>query len=118
MRWAKSGRPKLPESTSAARMATTSAERRDRTKVMVRAPSAMKEAIISAASVVAGAVWAARARERSRPVVEALAEVDAAWRVRTLSDALREASDLLGRSYLRTAAAVWDLALLRKLRCV
>ena len=36
-------------------------------------------------------------------------EVDAAWRVRTLSDALREASDLLGRSYLRTAAAVWDL---------
>ena len=39
----------------------------------------------------------------------ALAEVDAAWRVRTLSDALREASDLLGRSYLRTAAAVWDL---------
>ena len=53
MRWAKSGRPKLPESTSAARMATTSAERRERTKVMVRAPSAMKEAIISAASVVA-----------------------------------------------------------------
>ena len=42
----------------------------------------------------------------------ALAEVDAAWRVRTLSDALREASDLLGRSYLRTASAVWDLAVL------
>ena len=41
--------------------------------------------------------------------VEAMREVDAAWRVRTLSDALREASDLLGRSYLRTAAAVWDL---------
>jgi urease accessory protein len=38
-----------------------------------------------------------------------LAEVDAAWRVRTLSDALREASDLLGRSLLRTASAVWDL---------
>ena len=43
-------------------------------------------------------------------MVTALAEVDRAWRVRTLSDALREASDLLGRSYLRTAAAVWDLA--------
>ena len=42
-------------------------------------------------------------------IVEAMREVDAAWRVRTLSDALREASDLLGRSYLRTAAAVWDL---------
>ena len=81
------------------------------------------------AAVVAGRVWADRtvrerspvpvlgspesgtttARERSTSVVEALGEVDAAWRVRTLSDALREASDLLGRSYLRTAAAVWDL---------
>ena len=50
------------------------------------------------------------ARRRQARVVDALAEVDAAWRVRTLSDALREASDLLGRSYLRTAAAVWDLA--------
>jgi urease accessory protein len=40
----------------------------------------------------------------------ALAEVDAAWRVRTPSRAVREASDLLGRSYLRTARAVWDLA--------
>ena len=37
-------------------------------------------------------------------------EVDAAWRVRTVSDALREASDLLGRSYLRLAAAVWPMA--------
>lgn len=64
----------------------------------------------AAAAVVAGQVWADRTRGASRPVVEALAAVDAAWRVRTLSDALREASDLLGRSYLRTAAAVWDLS--------
>lgn len=65
----------------------------------------------AAAAVVAGRVWAARTPyARSTPgVVEGLAEVDRAWRVRTLSDALREASDLLGRSYLRTAAAVWDL---------
>ena len=64
----------------------------------------------AAAAVVAGRVWAARTvRERSVGVVAALGEVDRAWRVRTLSDALREASDLLGRSYLRTAAAVWDL---------
>ena len=62
----------------------------------------------AAAAVVAGHVWARR--DPSTLVLEALAEVDAAWRVRTLSDALREASDLLGRSYLRTAAAVWDLA--------
>ena len=41
---------------------------------------------------------------------EALAAVDRAWRVRTVSDALRDASDLLGRSYLRLAASVWDEA--------
>ena len=85
----------------------------------------------AAAAVVAGRVWADRTARRWWPratvtgalepvmpttrddsplVVTALAEVDRAWRVRTLSDALREASDLLGRSYLRTAAAVWDLA--------
>ena len=42
-----------------------------------------------------------------------MAEVDAAWRVRTLSDVLRNASDSLGRSYLRTAGAVWPLDDLR-----
>ena len=65
----------------------------------------------AAAAVVAGRVWARGTYgvARSSAVVAALAEVDAAWRVRTLSDALREASDLLGRSYLRTAAGVWDL---------
>lgn len=63
-------------------------------------------------AVVAGRVWAnaTLGRGPTSDVVGALAEVDAAWRVRTLSDALREASDLLGRSYLRTAAAVWDLS--------
>jgi urease accessory protein len=84
----------------------------------------------AAAAVVASRLWADRTphewlpiplsegqeagtpttREEGSDVLEVLAEVDAAWRVRTLSDALREASDLLGRSYLRTAAAVWDLA--------
>ena len=70
----------------------------------------------AAAAVVAGRAWALQARgtfassrgER-QPLLGTLGEVDVAWRVRTLSDALREASDLLGRSYLRTAAAVWDL---------
>ena len=61
----------------------------------------------AAAAVVAGRVWSERFGGR---VVEALRAVDDAWRVRTLADALREASDLLGRSYLRTAAAVWDLS--------
>jgi urease accessory protein len=67
----------------------------------------------AAVAVVAGRVWTQRTsleRVGAPRTVAALAEVDAAWRVRTLSDALREASDLLGRSYLRTAAAVWDLA--------
>lgn len=40
-----------------------------------------------------------------------LVEVDAQWRARTLSDALREASDLLGRSYGRLASALWSLDL-------
>jgi urease accessory protein len=62
----------------------------------------------AATAVVAGRLWASS--ELPTPRVAALREVDAAWRVRTLSDALREASDLLGRSYLRTAGAVWDLA--------
>ena len=63
----------------------------------------------AATAVVAGRAWAGRIDQDDEGTVAALAEVDAAWRVRTLSDALREASDLLGRSYLRTAAAVWDL---------
>lgn len=46
----------------------------------------------------------------------ALAEVDRAWRVRTWSDAIREASDQLGRGYLRTASALWDLGLLTGVR--
>ena len=41
-----------------------------------------------------------------------LAQIDTAWRVRTLSDALRAASDRLGRSYRRTAEQVWDLRVL------
>ena len=68
----------------------------------------------AAAAVVAGRVWSGRetgagSLRPAETTSAALREVDRAWRVRTLSDALREASDLLGRSYLRTAAAVWDL---------
>ena len=68
----------------------------------------------AAAAVVAGRVWSGREKEerplrQAQGALSALRGVDRAWRVRTLSDALREASDLLGRSYLRTGAAVWDL---------
>jgi urease accessory protein len=41
-----------------------------------------------------------------------LAEVDLAWRARTPSDALRDASDLLGRGYLRLGRQLWDLSTL------
>lgn len=59
------------------------------------------------AAVVARHVWLA-----TDPGLRSIAlrAVDAAWRARTASDALREASDLLGRSYLRMASAVWPLA--------
>jgi urease accessory protein len=59
------------------------------------------------AAVLARHGWltAGTAAERRR----ALLEVDEAWRVRTVSDALRDASDLLGRGYLRMASAVWGL---------
>ena len=60
----------------------------------------------AAAAVVARWSWLHHADGER---VSAMAVVDTAWRVRTLSDALRDASDLLGRSYLRTASAVWDL---------
>jgi urease accessory protein len=43
--------------------------------------------------------------------IAGLAEVDQAWRVRTLSDAVRDSSDLLGRSYARLATALWPLGL-------
>ena len=60
----------------------------------------------AAAAVVARHRWLTEPEART----PAMREVDTAWRSRTLSDALREASDLLGRSYLRTAAAVWPLS--------
>lgn len=61
----------------------------------------------AAAAVVARHQWCATpAGGRAA----ALLAVDAAWRARTVSDALRSASELLARSYLATAGAVWDLA--------
>ncbi len=60
----------------------------------------------AATAVVAGRVW------RYGGDATALVEIDSAWRVRTLSDVLRDASDRLGRSYLRTASAVWELGVL------
>jgi urease accessory protein len=67
-------------------------------------------AVEAAAAVVARHRWRTESDRRTAAMVE----VDAAWRVRTLSDVLRRASDSLGRSYLRTAGGVWPLADLRE----
>lgn len=62
----------------------------------------------AAASVVARSVWL----ETDGPVrFTALRDVDEAWRVRTPSRALRDASDLLAHSLLRTVGAVWPVVL-------
>ncbi len=61
----------------------------------------------AATSVVARALWlGGSGLERTA----ALRAVDRAWRVRTPSDALRTASDSLGRSALRLAATLTDTA--------
>ena len=64
----------------------------------------------AAAAVVARYRWLTQPADR----LLAMAEVDEAWRVRTLSNVLRTASDSLGRSYLRTARAVWPLDALQQ----
>ena len=56
-------------------------------------------------AVLARRAWLGDPGER----LAGLTGLDDAWRARTVSDALRDASDLLGRSYLRMAATVWDL---------
>jgi urease accessory protein len=64
--------------------------------------------IEAAVSVVARHTWL-NTQRRDRPA--ALKAVDAAWRARTVSDALRAASDLLGRGYARAVSALWSLDL-------
>lgn len=74
-------------------------------------PEYVQVRLATVTEVEAATAVVARHRWLSDPAQRApsMGEVDAAWRVRTLSDALRDASDLLGRSYLRTASAVWNL---------
>jgi urease accessory protein len=68
----------------------------------------------AATAVVARHLWLASDRA-DRALV--LGAVDDAWRARTVSDALRDASDLLGRSYARMAGALWSLDLGPAPRC-
>ena len=77
-------------------------------------PDYIRVRLRTVTEVEAAAAVVARHRWRTEPTerIAAMTEVDAGWRVRTLSDVLRNASDSLGRSYLRTAMAVWPLDIL------
>ncbi|HEU5483938.1 MAG TPA: urease accessory UreF family protein [Microlunatus sp.] len=75
--------------------------RLDQVPDYLRARLATVTAVEAAAAVVARHLW-----DRTRSPA-ALATVDRGWRVRTTSAALRDASDLLGRSYLRLAGSLW-----------
>lgn len=70
-------------------------------------PDYVHARLTTVTEVEAAAAVVARHRWSTAPEIRGLAEVDRAWRVRTASAALRNASDLLGRSYLRLAATVW-----------
>jgi urease accessory protein len=70
-------------------------------------PEYLSARLTTVTEVEAAAAVVGRHRWSDSPTVATLADVDRAWRVRTVSKALRDASDLLGRSYLRLAAAIW-----------
>lgn len=72
-------------------------------------PDFIKARLRTVTTVEAGAAVLARHRTlMSEPNLSAaLAEVDAAWRARTISPALRETSVLLGRGYARLVRQLW-----------
>ena len=72
-----------------------------------RVPDYLTARLTTVTEVEAAAAVVARRCWLRDPTVPAITEVDRAWRVRTASNALRAASELLGRSYLRLAATVW-----------
>ena len=72
-------------------------------------PGYIKARLRTVSTVEAGAAVLARHRTRTggTDLASALAEVDHAWRARTVSPAMRETSALLGRGYLRLVRRVW-----------
>lgn len=74
-----------------------------------RIPDYLETRLRTVTTVEAGAAVVARYRveARAEPLAPALAEVEAAWRARTASPALRAAGALLGRGYLRLAQRLW-----------
>ena len=79
-------------------------------------PSYIQARLRTVTAVEAGAAVVARARTidaaavpdgQAAGLAEALRKVDAAWRARTISPALRETSVLLGRGYARLVGRLW-----------
>ncbi len=80
---------------------------------LAQVPAFLTARLTTVTEVEAAAAVVARHTFGTRPEpVDGLVVVDRAWRIRTPADALRDASDLLGRSYLRLASSVWDLSAL------
>ncbi|HEY5117416.1 MAG TPA: urease accessory UreF family protein, partial [Nakamurella sp.] len=76
-------------------------------------PAYIRARLRTVTAVEAGAAVLARARtvdaatDPGLDLPAALAEIDAAWRARTVSPALRETSVLLGRGYVRLVGRLW-----------
>ncbi|MBM9477815.1 urease accessory protein UreF [Nakamurella flavida] len=78
---------------------------------MAELPGYLTARLRTVTAVEAGAAVVARRVALDDPdptdLTERLAAVDAAWRARTVSPALREVSAMLGRGYLRLVRRVW-----------
>jgi len=70
-------------------------------------PAYLRVRLTTVTEVEAATAAVARHHWSDTPTAEAMTRIDRAWRVRTASRALRDAADLLGRSYLRLAASAW-----------
>ena len=72
-------------------------------------PRYIRARLRTVTAVEAGAAVISRAQtvDTSPDLAAALAAVDAAWRARTISPALRETSVLLGRGYARLVQKLW-----------
>jgi len=75
-------------------------------------PAYLRARLRTVTTVEAGAAVVARLRTltRTEDLAAGLAEVDQAWRARTVSPAMRETAALLGRGYARLLSRMWPAA--------
>lgn len=74
---------------------------------LAEVPAYVSARLATVTEVEAAASVVARRRWLQEQSPDRLIDVDRSWRVRTASRALRDASDVLARSYLRLATSVW-----------